>query len=247
MPVANREQLKDYCLRALGAPLIEIDIDENALQDRIDEALDFFREYYFDGADHCYYKHEVTQADITNKYITVPDYIWGVTSIFPVSNSSGINGDIFSYEYKFRASDAMRNLSATNLVYYHQVMSYFSLIENLLNVQLMFRFNRNDGKMFIDTNWESRLPVGSWLMLDCYAVINTNEPTKFWNNRLFKDYCIALIKQQWARAYSKYENIQLPGGVTINGKNLADEAKEERKEIEEMIMSNQAPAMMFVG
>lgn len=247
MAVTNRQEMKEYCYRALGAPLVDLDVTDEAVDDRIDEALDFFREYYFDGADHCFHRHVVTQEDIDNGYITIPDNIWGINSIYPVSNSGNANGDIFSYEYQFRSSDMMRNLSSTNLVYFQQVMSYFTLVENLLNVQLQFRFNRNEGKMYIDTNWENRLPVGTWIMTDCYAVMDPNVNTKFWNNRRFKEYCIALVKQQWARAYSKYDNIQLPGGVTISGEKLMREATEERKEIEDDIINNQTPLQFFIG
>lgn len=247
MAVSNRQELKDYCFRALGAPLVEIDVTDEAADDRINEALDFFREYYFDGADHFYYKHEITADDITNQYITIPDNIWGVNSIFPVSNSGSTQGDIFSYEYQFRSSDMMRNLSSTNLVYFTQVMSYLSLVENLLNVQLQFRFNRNEGKMFIDTNWANRFLPGTWLMIDCYAVMDPEVNTKIWNNRRLKEYATALLKQQWAVAYSKYDNIQLPGGVTVNGKAMAEEARAERKEIEEDVINNQSPLAFYIG
>lgn len=247
MPVSNRQELKDYCFRALGAPLVEIDVTDEAADDRINEALDFFREYYFDGADHFYYRYELTQQDIDNQYLTIPDNIWGVNRIFPVSNSGSTQGDIFSYEYQFRSSDMMRNLSSTNLVYFTQVMSYLSLVENLLNVQLQFRFNRNEGKMYIDTNWANRFLPGTWIMIDCYAVMDPDVNAKFWNNRRFKEYTTALLKQQWAVAYSKYDNIQLPGGVTVNGKAMAEEARAERKEIEDDIINNQSPLEFFVG
>jgi hypothetical protein len=247
MAVTSRQELKDYCFRALGYPLVEIDVTDAAADDRIDEALDFFREYYFDGADRFFMKHIVTQEDIDRGWIPIQDNIWGINNILPVSNSGNANGDIFSYEYQFRSSDMMRNLSSTNLVYFSQVMSYFSLVENMLNVQLQFRFNRNEGKLYIDTNWVNRLPVGTWLMVDCYAVMDPEVNTKFWNNRRFKEYAIALIKQQWSRAYSKYDNIQLPGGVTIKGKDMAEEAKAERQEIEDDVVNNQSPLGFSIG
>lgn len=239
--IQSRDDLKQYCLRALGAPLVDIDITDEAADDRINEALQFMQEYYFDGADRYFYKHEVTTDDITNGCITIPNYIWGVNNLFSISNNGAVQGDIFSYEYQFRSSDMMRNLSSTNLVYFQEVMEYFSLVETLLNVKPQWRFNRNGDKFYIDTNWEQRILPGTWLMLDCYAVMDPDENTKFWNNRVFKEYVTALFKWQWSKAYSKYENIQLPGGVTINGKAMYAEAKEERKEIEDNIMNNQSP------
>jgi hypothetical protein len=242
--IQNRADLKNYCLRELGWPLIEIDITDEAADDRIDEAIAFMREYYYDGSDRMFYRHEVTADDIANKYITVPSYIWGVNAIFPIGTSSA---NIFSYEYQFRSSDMMRNLSSSNLVYYTQVMEYFSMVETILNVKTQFRYNRNTDKIYLDTNWDQRIQVGTWLMFDCYAAIDPEVNTKFWNNRAFKEYVTILFKMQWSRAYSKYDNIQLPGGVTISGQKLYTEAKEERKAFEEDIINNQSPLSFFTA
>ena len=69
MTPTSREQLKQYALRRLGYPVIEINIDDSQIEDRIDDALQFFAEYHFDGVERCYIKKQITQADIDNKYI----------------------------------------------------------------------------------------------------------------------------------------------------------------------------------
>lgn len=246
MAVSNKAELKQYVLRALGAPLIEVDITDDAFDDRVYEALDFFREYYYDGADRFYHRHIITQEDANNGYITMPDYIWGVNSIFPVTNSTSTSPNIFDLQYQFRQWD-MSNITSTSLVYYTQVMQHLDLLDNLLNVEKQFRFNRNIGKLFIDTNWTIKLVPDTWLLIDCYAAIDPNDSTKFWNNRQFKEYVIALVKKQWSRAYSKYNRIQLPGGVEIDGKAMYEEAVQECTEIEQNMINNGAPLQFFMA
>ena len=68
----SREELKSYCLRNLGAPVIDINADAEQLEDRIDEAIEYYRDYHFDGTERVFYKHQATSEDISNGYITVP-------------------------------------------------------------------------------------------------------------------------------------------------------------------------------
>lgn len=246
MPVTNRDELKQYALRALGAPLVDIDITNEQMDDRIDEALDFFREYYFDGTEKMLLKHQITATDITNKYITIPDHVWGITRIFPLANSSATEPNIFDLQYQLRMND-LRDLTSTSLVYYSQVMSHLALIDWLLTKGKQIRFNRNTNKLFIDMNWDTSVVEGTWLIIEGYSALDPNEHTKFWNNRVFKEYVIALFKKQWAAPLKKYQNIALPGGITVNGQELYDEAVNDIKEIENDIIQNSAPCEFFLG
>jgi hypothetical protein len=241
MAVMSREELKQYALRALGHPLVEVDITPEAMDDRIEEALDFFHEYYFDGSDKVFYKHQITQQDIINQYITVPSNIWGITNIFPFSNNINEPFNIFGLQ------KSISNIASTSMIYYEQAMQHLSLIDSTLNTTRQFRFNRNTDKVFIDTNWKARFSPGTWLLLECYSIIDPEQNQKLWNNRTLKEYVIALFKKQWAQAYYKFDNIQLPGGVTVDGKTMYNDAKAECDDIEQNIMNNQAPFTMLVG
>ena len=87
----SRQQIKDYALRRLGAPVIEINVDDSQVEDRIDDALQFFAEYHFDGVEKMFYKHQVTSNDITNGYIdmnNVDSSIISVTRLFQFSDST---------------------------------------------------------------------------------------------------------------------------------------------------------------
>jgi hypothetical protein len=247
--VTNKEQLKQYVYRALGAPLINIDVADEQIEDRIDEAISFFKEYYFDGIEKLYLKHQLTAEDIENKYIDIPDHVWSINRVFPFPTSSASSQmNIFDLQYQLRMND-LRDLTSTSMVYYQQVMSHISLIDHLLNPQKQFRFNRLNGKLYIDQRWTPAqgLGEGMWLMFDAYSAVDPVTSPKMWNERMFKEYCIALTKRQWGANLSKYQNIALPGGVTIDGQRLYDEGKSEAEAIEEQIMDRLAPLSFQMG
>ena len=244
--VINREQLKQYALRALGHPLIEIDITDEQMEDRIDESIAFFQEYYFDGVQKMYMKYQITATDITNEYITIPDHVWGIIRIFPLANTAQSQPNIFDLQYQLRMND-LRDLTSTSLVYYSQVMSHLALIDNLLTKGKQLRWNRNTDKLYIDADWSTSFEEGIYIIIECYSALDPNESPKFWNNRLFKEHVTALFKKQWAAPLKKYSNISLPGGITVNGQELYDEAIAEIKEIEEDIIGNGAPLEFVLG
>jgi hypothetical protein len=247
--ITSREDLKKYCLRRLGAPLVQIDITDESMDDCIDDCLAFMQEHYFDGSDRYFYKHQITQLDIDNKYITVPLYIWGVNELFSVTNTNGSQMSIFDVEYQMRSSDQFRAMSTGSggLVYYTQMMQTLSMMNDILNVKRQFRFNRNSDKLYIDMNWNSRVSVGLWILMDCYAVMDPEVNTKFWNNHTFKSICVARFKMQWASAYSKFANIQLPGGVTVDGGEMYSIAKSEYDELADDIINNSSPTGIYYG
>ena len=61
---ATRQQLIDYCLRRLGAPVLEINVDDDQIDDLVDDALQYFQERHFDGVERMYLKYKITQEDI---------------------------------------------------------------------------------------------------------------------------------------------------------------------------------------
>jgi hypothetical protein len=247
--VTNREELKQYCLRALGSPLINIDITDEQMEDRIDEAISYFREYYFDGIEKVYLKHQLKQEDIDNRYIELPSHVWAVNRVFPYPTSSSSSQlNIFDLQYQLRMND-LRDLTSTSMIYYQQVMSHISLIDYLLNTQKQFRFNKLNGKLYIDDRWNTNrgLGVDQWLIFDAYTALNPDDSPRLWNERLFKEYTIALFKKQWGGNLSKYQNVTLPGGITLDGQRILDEGKQEQEDIENQIMNQLSPLEFYLG
>jgi hypothetical protein len=187
----------------------------------------------------------LTQQDLDNEYLTMPPNIWGVNSIMNFGSTTSSSVNIFDVQYQLRQTD-VQNFINTSLIYYDQVMSHLALVEHMLVTQRQYRFNRNSDKVYIDMNWKL-LTVDSYVVLDCYAVIDPTENTKFWNNLTFKKMAVAKFKKMWSMAYSKFDNITLAGGATVNGKEMYNLAHNELEEIEANIINNQSPLGFFVG
>jgi hypothetical protein len=64
MATTTREQLKEYALRSLGAPVLEINVDDTQLEDRLDEALEYWHEYHSDGVEKVYLKHAISASEM---------------------------------------------------------------------------------------------------------------------------------------------------------------------------------------
>ena len=242
----TRQDLINYCFRALGAPVVEINVDMDQVEDRIDEAIEYFRQYHYDGIEKVFLKHQITQEDIDNKYIETPDYIYGVTRVFPVASGTSTSKSIFDLQYQLRLND-LYDLTSTSVIYYTQVMSHLSLIDMTLNGHPIYRFNRLGGKLYIDTVWSDKMQVGNYILVECYRALDPATAPRVYNDIWLKHYSTALIKKQWAINISKFDGLQLPGGVTIDGKAKYEEAVSEIKELEDEILNKAAPLEWFLG
>lgn len=246
MAVATRQQLIDYCLRALGEPVVEINIDDQQVEDRVDEAIEYFRQYHFDGIEKVYLKHEITTEDIANKYITLPDLVYGITRVFPIASGTSTSKSIFDLQYQLRLND-LYDLTSTSVMYYTQVMSHLALLDLTLNGHPLYRFNRLNGKLYIEASWETEMMPGNYVLVECYRALDPQDAPKLYNDIWLKHYTTALIKKQWAVNIKKFQGLQLPGGVTIDGDKLYGEATEEIKDLEDEMLNKAAPLDWFLG
>ena len=244
--VTTREQLKDYCLRRLGAPVIEINVEENQIEDRIDDAFQFYREYHYDAVEMVYLKHQFTAEDINNQYISVPDTVVGVNRILPFSNKSdGTN--IFSIRYQILIND-LYSLMSTNIIYYYQVKSELELINQILVGIKPIRFNRHMNRLYIDMDWGADATVGDFIIVECYRILDPETYRDVYNDMFLKRYCTALIKRQWGENLKKFNGVQLPGGVTINADQIYQDALTEITQIESEMQSRfELPVDFFTG
>lgn len=246
MAVTSKAELIEFCYRQLGAPLVEINMTEEQANDNIDEAIEYFRDYYFDGIERMYVKHKITQTDITNKYITLPNTIFGVNKVFPLVGASNLSTNIFDVQYQLRMND-LRDLTSTSLIYYSQVMQHIGLIDQLLNTQTQFRWNKLTEKLYLDFNWGAKAVVDDYLLIDCYAALDPETAPKMWDNRWLKKYVTAKFKQQWGSNIKKYSGVTLPGNITLDGQALYEEGKQEVADIEDSLMNSLAPLEFTMG
>ena len=215
--------------------MIEINVDEDQLDDRVDEALDYYADYHFDGFEHTYYKHQVTDTDKTNKYITLPDNIIGVVDLFDIGDATSTN-NLFNVRYQIALND-LYDLSRYELVPYYMNFQNIRMIEEILVGKQRLRFNRHLNQLHIDMDW-NRFNTGDFLVCKAYRVIDPDTYTDVWKDRWLLRYAACLIKLQWGSNLTKFEGMQLPGGVQFNGAKLYDDAFAERQQLEEEIQSN---------
>jgi hypothetical protein len=245
----TRDTFTDYCLRKLGYPVVEINVDDDQVSDRIDEAIQYYQEYHYDGVERFYLKYQLTSTDITNGYIPLSDLIIGVRNIFPFSGDStaSTNAGLFNLQYQLRLND-LYDLTNTSLVYYNTVRDYIATLDLLLNGTKPIRFNKNQNRLYIDMAWDQNVQVGSWVIVDCYRALDPVTWADVWNDIWLKRYAVALIKKQWATNIKKFSGLQLPGGVTLDGDKLYAEAHDEIEELENQMQTNYSlPPDFMVG
>jgi hypothetical protein len=314
----TRTQFKDYCLRRLGHPVIQINVDDDQIEDRIDDALGFWADYHYDGTEKIYMKHQFTQADIDRRWIYCPDAIISVTAVLPFDDSnSSVN--MFDLRYQLRLHD-LYDFTSVSYVSYEITMQHIRTLNLLFSGTPQFRFNRHQNRLMLDIDWSQDAQVGKYVIVECYRrlepetitltgtvagntssntltgtstvfdqelvendfitlsdgqsvqVRKINSPTEIviaasalsanvsantmtkagvsdvWNDRFLKQYATAKIKYQWGSNLSKFAGIQMPGGVTLDGPRIMQEAQAEIEKIEEEMHSlNVLPGEMFMG
>jgi hypothetical protein len=312
----TRKQFKDYCLRRLGWPVIDINVDEDQLEDRIDDALSYYYDYHFDGTEKIYMKHRITQEDIDRRWIYCPDAVIFVTGMIPFDQSSS-STNMFDLRYQLRLHD-LYDFTSVSYVSYEITMQHLRTLNLLFSGTPQFRFNRHQNKLMLDIDWSRDVQPGEYVVMECYrklnpdtviltgtvnltttsnTVIGTNTrfdqeilendmvtfgsnlyqvrsiktPTEIvlasaptanasnvtmtvagtsdvWNDRFLKAYATQKIKYQWGSNLSKFAGVQLPGGVTLDGPRIMDEAKVELDKLEEEMHSlNVLPSDMYMG
>lgn len=246
---STRQGLIDYCLRRLGDPVIEINIDEDQLEDRVDEALQYFREYHSEATYRGYIQHLLTADDITNKYISISSNIQQVTKLFKLEQGL-FSRNMFSIKYQMHMNDiANMHSYIGDLAYYEQVMQYMSLLDMRLNGTPQVDYVRKQNRLYIHGNIEDGdIKEGEYLVAEVYSIINESDYTAVWNDMWLKEYTTALIKQQWGSNLMKFEGMQLPGGVTLNGRQLYEDAVQELERLREKLRNDhELPVDFFVG
>ena len=321
--LSSRQDLIDYCLRRLGFPVIEINVDEDQISDRIDDALQFWYEYHFDGRQKTFISHKITgdtvnlasaltgnyivgetltgltsgattvikeieslnrfitedtkgtfvasenvrgsisnysaalhattfftAGDMSNKYISIGNGVLFITRMFNfggAATSTTKDGQLFDLMYQFRQND-LYNLLGADMIYYTAVQTHLSTLEQLLVNQRQIRFNRKMNRVYIDTDWDLTFNPGDYVVLESYSIVDPTEFSEVYDDMFLKKYATALIKRQWGENMKKFGGILLPGGVTLNGDKIYEEAIVEIEKIEQdMQLKYELPPTFMIG
>ena len=254
---STRETLKQYCLRNLGKPVIDINVDDDQVEDRIDEALQYFAQYHVDGVERMYLKYLVTEADITrmttdasesitensitttykraDNFLVVPSSVISVINVFPLSDRANLN--MFDVRYQLRLND-LYDFSSTSIVHYEMTMQHLDFLDHILVGEKPMRFNQLSNRLYLDMDWSNDITAGEYLIFEVYRKVDPDTYTDLYDDIYLKRYTTALIKRQWGQNLSKFSGTAMLGGVTLNGPELFSSAIDEQSKLEEEIRLN---------
>lgn len=269
----TREELKQYALRRLGYPVIEINVDDAQIEDRIDDSLQFFADYHFDGVEKVYLPKQITQKDIDRNYIdltepteeddtVVPNIksapaldpngqsIISVVRAFQLFDTLGGTG-MFDARYQIALNDLYglrTNTYSDSLQIYNYTRSHMQMLQDLLTPEKSIRFSRVTNRIYVDMDWKTHPRIGEYMMFEAYKILDPEQYGEIYNDRMLKQYVTAKIKEQWGRNLSKFDGVSLPGGVSLNGIRILNEAQEEIRKLEDEIQSKyELPPIFFIG
>ena len=266
----SRTTFKEYCLRNLGKGVIDINVSDDQAEDRIDEALQYFAQYHYDGVERMYLKHEITQADVdrskTNDtttatdvrdgsvtasftegrgFIPMPQAVVSVLNIFPFDDQATNN--MFDIRYQLRLND-LYDFSSTSVLHYQMTMQHLDFLDHILVGEKPLRFNQHQNRLYIDMHWSEDVNVDDYIIIECYRKLDPATYTDIYNDIYLKRYTTALIKRQWGANLSKFEGVQMLGGVTLNGAKLFEEAQADIEKLEEQIqLAYELPPNYMIG
>lgn len=237
----TRKEFKDWCLREVGFPVIELEIDDQQVDDKIDYALSYYMDYHFSGIELVYLKHQITQEDLDNGYITMPELIQGINGIWDVGTY--MTNGMFGIRYQFALNDFF-NLTSTSLIPYQNAMRHLELVSEFFSSRPGIQFNRNANRLYITgTNY---FVVGQYFIIECYRALDPDVYSDIWKDKWLLKYTSALIKRQVGEHLMKM-NITLLGNVTYNGEKMYEMADAEVNKLEDDMTSNSWPVMDQIG
>ena len=266
----TKATFKSYCLRALGFGVIDINVSDDQVDDRIDEALQYFAQYHYDGIEKMYLKYQITADDITRAssnatttatdsvdssvtatfsegkgFIPMPSSVVSVIQIFPFDDSATNN--MFDIRYQLRLND-LYDFSSTSIIHYQMTMQNLDYLSHILVGEKPVRFNQHQNRLYIDMDWANDISVGEYLIIECYRKIDPASYADIFDDIYLKRYATALIKRQWGANLSKFNGVAMLGGVTMNGETIYSQALEELDKLEEQIqLSFETPIDYMVG
>ena len=275
---SSREGLIDYAKRQLGFPVLEINVADEQFQDLLDDAIQIYQERHYDGIARMYLKYKITQDDIdrgqarggdstlgittttttstvglsttfnieeNNNYIQMPPSVIGVNNIFKVRSDTVYDG-LFNIRYQLFLND-LYAFGSIDLLQYSMVQTKLEDITFLLNPDVRYRFNIRQDRLYIDVDW-AQINKDDYFVIDCFRILDPDDFTKVYNDQFLKRYFTALCKRQWGQNLIKFQGVQLPGGIQLNGRQIYDDGVAELAEIRSKMSSDyEMPPLDMIG
>ena len=261
----SRAELITYCKRQLGEPVLQVNIDDEQVNNVIDDTYQFFQENCYNGMERAYLFHEITADDKTRfaasvttttgttdwkettNYIDIPSHVVGITRVFGLVSNS-IRSNLFGVEYQLFLND-LYAFGSLDILNYYMNKQYLETLDMVLNNGSFqqFRYTMRRDRLYMDLD-KDFLKEGSNILIECHRLIDPADATEMNNDMFVKKYATALMKRQWGQNLIKYNNVQLPGGITLNGREIYTDALAEIEKIESEVLSKYAiPPMDMIG
>ena len=263
----SKAELKEYALRRLGKPVLEINVSDDQCDDAIDYTLQKFQQFHYDGAERVYLKHKITQDDIdraaaandtqttstagnntwleSNTYLEIPQHILSVEGIFSFTDKGTAN--IFDIRYQMRLND-LYDFTSTQFYHYYMIQQHLGTIDFLLEGIKPTRYQATQDRLYLDMDWTTDVTLDSYILIKCWRALDPTTWTEIYDNMWVKDYTAAKIKKQWGQNMTKFQNVQMPGGVTLNGEMIYNDAVQELKDLDEQLRTEwETPPLDMIG
>ena len=263
----SKAELKEYALRRLGKPVLEINVSDDQCDDAIDYTLQKFQQFHYDGAERVYLKHKITQADLdrakdtndttttsvagnstwleSNTYIEIPQHILSIEGIFSFTDKGTAN--IFDIRYQMRLND-LYDFTSTQFYHYYMIQQHLGTIDFLLEGIKPTRYIATQNRLYLDMDWQADVLLDQYFVIKCWRALDPLTWTEIYDNMWVKDYVSAKIKKQWGSNMTKFQNVQMPGGVTLNGEMIYNDAVQELKDLDEQLRQQwETPPLDMIG
>ena len=235
-------------------------------------------ERHYDGMVRMYLKYKVTQDDIdrgqarggnstlgittttttstvglsttfdleeNQNYIQIPPSVIGINQIFKTRSDTVYDG-LFNIRYQLFLND-LYAFGSIDLLQYSMVQTKLEDITFLLNPNMRYRFNIRQDRLYIDADW-AQINVGDYFVIDCFRILDPDDFTRVYNDPFLKRYFTALCKKQWGQNLIKFQGVQLPGGIQLNGRQIYDDGVAELAEIRAKMASDyEMPPLDMIG
>lgn len=224
----DRQSFTDRCLRKLGYPVLEINVDDDQVADRVDDAVMKYWEFHYDGNQKLYYRYQITANDIANTSITLPTTMTGVTRVFPLYGGFALTNALNMFDIRYQwMLNQLPNLASLSYVDYEITMMHIEQLNFFFNGIPGIRFNKVQHVLNIDIAWSSDVKPGDWIVVEGTMEVDPDTFTDVWKDPWLYKYATAMIKQQWGTNMKKFGAVALMGGVSMNGQQIYDEATAE--------------------
>ena len=267
---SSRQGLIDYCLRRLGYPVLEVNIDDDQIDDLVDDAIQFFNERHYDGAVRVYLKHKLlpdekttirtdttsstgnssvgittVAYEETNNFVQLPDTVIGVNNVFK-SDANTISSGLFNIKYQIFLND-LYYYGALDLLNYAMVKTHLEDISRLMTPDVQLRYNKKQHRLYLDIDW-AMVNENSYIIIDCIRIVDPSDFSAVYNDWWLKRYLTAILKRQWGQNLIKFNGVQLPGGITMNGERILNDSIREIEELERELKNDyELPPMDMIG